>query len=110
MTDRNGAESTNGTWLGGGMNSGPGGDEGPSDVDLARSEYQLWQVYDAGGPALILKVRYCDGLEVQDWRRGPDLATALRKAEAQGWHAFDSEPGNAIDEHSIIHLSRIAAR
>jgi hypothetical protein len=110
MIDRNGAESTNGTWLGRGMNPEPSADEDSADVDLARSEFQIWGVYDAGGPVLILKVRYRDGLEVQDWRRGPDLATALREAEVQGWHAFDSEPGNAIDEHSIIHLKRIAAQ
>jgi hypothetical protein len=67
-------------------------------------------VYDAGGPEPRLKVRFCDGLEVQDRRGGPDLATALRRAEAEGWHAFDSEPGNATGEHSIVHFKRIVAR
>jgi hypothetical protein len=36
--------------------------------------------------------------------------TALLRAGAQGWHAFDAEPGIATDEHSIIHLKRIVTR
>src|SRR4051812_32053036 len=109
MTDRNGVGWSSGMgWRG--AAPGAGADADPSTDDLARSELQLWHVYDAGGPELHLKVRFRDGVEVQDWRAGPDLATALRQAEAQGWHAFDSEPGNATGEHSIVHLKRIVAR
>ena len=93
-----------------GAEPGAGADEHPSNDDLARSELQLWRVYDAGGPEPRLKIRLCDGLEVPDWRAGPDLATALRGAEAQGWHAYDSEPGDATGEHSIVHLKLIVAR
>jgi hypothetical protein len=85
-------------------------DEDPTDDDMARSTFDLWHVYDAGGPEPLLKVRHRGGREVPDWRRGPDLATALRQAEAHGWHAYDSEPGGASGEHAIIHLKRIATR
>jgi hypothetical protein len=110
MTHRIGVGWTSGPGLRGGGKPGSHADENPSDDALARSELQLWHVYDAGGPAAILKVRYCDGLEIPDWRCGPDLVTALRQAEAQGWHAYDSEPGSGPDEHSIIHLKRIVSR
>jgi hypothetical protein len=49
-------------------------------------------------------------MEVPDWRNGPDLADALRRAEAHGWHAYDSEPGGASGEHSIVHLTRTVPR
>jgi hypothetical protein len=106
MTDRNGVGWTNDTGSQG-AEPGPAVDEDPSDDDPARSEFQLWHVYDAGGPEPRLRVRCRDGMEVPDWRRGPDLATALRQAEAEGWHAYDSEPGGAPGEHAIIHLKRI---
>ena len=107
MTGRNGVGRTNGTGSQG-AEPGPGVDEGLSDADPARSEFQLWHIYDAGGPGPRLTVRYRDGLELPDWRRGPDFATVLRQAEAEGWHAYDWEPGNAPGEHAIIHLKRIA--
>ena len=103
MSDRNGLGSTHGT-------GSPGADEDPADADMARSEFQLWHVYDADGPEPRLKVRFCDDLEVLDWRGGPDLTTVLRQAEARGWHAYDSEPGNAPGEHAIVHLKRIVPR
>ena len=109
MTDRNGVGWTNGTGVLG-VEPGVGADENPSNDDLARSEFQLWRVYDAGGPVLILKVRYRDGVAVPEWRDGPDVATALRQAAGQGWRAYDCEPGAASGEHSIIHLKRIMAR
>jgi hypothetical protein len=79
---------------------GPGW--GAGDGGLVHSEFQRWQVYDAGGPAVIPKVL--------DWRLGPDWAMALRQAEAQGWHMYDREPGTAPGEHSIIHLKRVVSR
>ena len=82
MTDCNGVGSMSGRWVRG--DPGPGTDKDPSDMNLARSELRLWQVYDAGGPVLSPKVHYCDGLEVLDWRHGPDLVTALLQAGAQG--------------------------
>jgi hypothetical protein len=109
MTDRADSGRTNGTgWRGAGRE--PAVDRDPSDGDLARSEFQLWHVYDAGGPVLSLKVRYRDDAEVPDWRRGPDLAPALDRAGAHGWHAYDSEPGEAPGEHAILHLKRIVPR
>jgi hypothetical protein len=64
-------------------------------------------VYDAGGAVACLKVRFHDDAELPDWRNGPDLAAALALAESEGWHAYDSEPGDALGERSIIHLKRI---
>ena len=81
-------------------------DELPTATGSGRSEYRLWRVYDAGGVVPCLKVRFHDDAEVPDWRRGPDLAAARARAAADGWHAYDSEPGNAPGEHSIIHLKR----
>ena len=109
MTDRNAVGWTNGTGLRR-VDPGPGADEDPSDVDLARSEFQLWHVYDVSGRVLILKVCNRDGVAVPEWRDGPDLATALWQAAGQGWRAYDCEPGAASGEHSIIHLKRIMAR
>ena len=109
MTGRNGVGWTNGTGSQGAV-PGPAVDEDRSDDDPARSEFQLWHVYDAGGTVPCPKVRSHGDVELPDWRRGPDLATALRQAEAQGWHAYDSEPGNAPGEHAIIHLKRIVPR
>jgi hypothetical protein len=109
MTGRNGVGRTNGTGSDG-AGPGPDSDEDASDDGPARSEFQIWNVYDAGGPEPRLRVRCRDGLEVPGWRRGPYLATALRQAEARGWHAFDSEPGAAPFEHSIVHLKRIVPR
>ena len=109
MTGRNDVGRTNGTGAHG-AGPEPDSEEHASDADLVRSEFQIWNVYDAGGPEPRLRVRCRDGKEVPDWRRGADLATALRQAEAQGWHAFDTEPGHAPFEHSIIHLKRPVLR
>ena len=63
-------------------------------------------MYNAGGPRLRLKVRYRDDVEVPDWRDGPDLQEALDQAAAEGWHAYDFEPGIAPGEYAIVHLKR----
>jgi hypothetical protein len=81
-------------------------DEAPADSSATAPEYVTWHVYDAGGPRLLLKVRYIDDDEVAGWRHGPSLNTALDQAEAQGWQAYDREPGNAQDEYAILHLKR----
>ena len=78
--------------------------------DLLRSEFVLWRVYDAGGPLLSLKVRYWDEHEVPYWQDGPDLFTALEQAAAEGWEAFNREPGNLPGEYAIIHLKRDGRR
>src|SRR5690242_15430084 len=72
------------------------------------AEFQLWRLYDAdaGGPALSLKVRFQNQVELPDWRAGPDLATALELASAEGWEAYDREPGATPGEYAIIHLVR----
>jgi hypothetical protein len=44
---------------------------------------------------LCLKVRYRNGVDVPDWRSGPDLLAALGRAEAEDWHAHDRERGEA---------------
>ena len=74
--------------------------------DAPCAAYQLWRIYDAGGPTLRLKVRYRDEVEVSDWRDGPDLPEALDQAAAAGWWAYDREPGNVPDEYAILHLKR----
>ena len=75
--------------------------------DASHAEYLLWHVYDAGGPTLSLKVRYHDDeAEIQNWRDGPDLVTALEQAATEGWQAFDREPGAAPGEYAIYHLVR----
>src|SRR5687768_871666 len=76
--------------------------------DAVHAKYLLWHVYDAGGPTLCLKVRYHDDDEVHDWRDGPSLVDALEQATADGWRAFDREPGNAPGEYAIYHLVRAA--
>lgn len=81
-------------------------DEAALPRDAARAEYQLWHVYDAGGPTLRLKVRYHDEVEASNWREGPDLQEALDQAAAAGWYAYDREPGNVPDEYAIVHLKR----
>jgi hypothetical protein len=80
-------------------------DEGAEDRQ-PDAVFATWHVYDAGGPRLGLKVRYVEGDEVVDWRNGPDLFAALDLAEAQGWHAYDREPGDAPGEYAIVHLKR----
>ena len=76
------------------------------DDDTARPEFQLWHLYDAGGPALHLKVRYRDDVEMEDWRDGPELANAVAEATAAGWEVYDREPGAAPGEYAILHLVR----
>ena len=70
------------------------------------AEYETWHAHDAGGPTLRLKVRFRGGAEVPDWRDGPDLPEALEAAAAEGWHAYDREPGAAPGEYAIFHLVR----
>jgi hypothetical protein len=70
------------------------------------ADFDIWHVYDAGGPVLRLKVRYRQAGEVPEWRDGPDLFEELRRAAADGWDAFDREPGEAPGEYAIYHLKR----
>lgn len=72
------------------------------------AEFEIWHVYDAGGPVLRLKVRYRDDAELPGWQDGPELFAALRQAEARGWRAYDREPGEAPGEYAIFHLKRDA--
>ena len=74
---------------------------------MAKAEFQLWHVHDAGGPSLRLKVRYHDEVEVADWRDGPGLDEALDRAADEGWQAYDREPGAAPGEYAIVHLRRV---
>ena len=83
-------------------------DEERAVDDRPDAEFATWHVYDAGGPMLRLKVRFRDGVETPDWEDGPDLCDALREAAAQGWQAYDREPGNAPGEYVIYHLKRDA--
>jgi len=76
-------------------------------ADLSRAEYQVWFVYDAGGPLLSLKVRFRDDAEVADWRDGPELADALQQALQKGWQVYDREPGAAPGEYAIVYLGRL---
>jgi hypothetical protein len=76
------------------------------DDERLGAELALWHVYDAGDPILRLKVRYRDGVEVRDWQDGPDLFEALERAEAEGWHAYDREPGEAPGAYAIFHMKR----
>lgn len=73
------------------------------------ADFETWHVYDAGGPTLRLRVRYREGLEVPDWRGGPDLFAALEQAAAEGWNAYDREPGEAPGEYAIFYLTRAHA-
>ena len=70
------------------------------------ADFETWHVYDAGGPTLRLKIRYREGLDVPDWRNGPDLFDALEQAAADGWDAYDREPGEAPGEYAIVYLKR----
>ena len=81
-------------------------DEEGADAYQPDAAFETWHVYDAGGASLRLKVRFRDGVEVIDWRDGPDLDAALQGAEGQGWRAYDREPGNAPGEYVIFHLKR----
>ena len=74
--------------------------------DFSRVELETWHVYDAGGPTLRLKLRFRDRVELPNWQDGPDLFTALERAEAEGWHAYDREPGAAPGEYVIFHMER----
>ena len=70
------------------------------------AEFELWHLYDAGGPVLCLKVRYRNDTEVPNWQDGPTLRGALEEATAKGWQAYDREPGNVPGEYAIVHLIR----
>jgi hypothetical protein len=70
------------------------------------SEFQLWHLYDAGGPTLTLKVRFCNEAELPNWQAGPDITEAQAAAEAGGWELYDREPGVAAGEYAILHLVR----
>jgi hypothetical protein len=80
-----------------------------SDGDYrSDADFETWHVYDAGGPVLCLKVRYRERVEVPNWRNGPEVFEALQQAAAEGWDAYDREPGNVPGEYAIIHLKREA--
>jgi hypothetical protein len=81
-------------------------DDKHADSWTSDAEFATWHVYDAGGPRLCLKVRSVEGSEIADWQNGPDIFAALDLAEAQGWRAYDREPGNAPAEYAILHLKR----
>ena len=83
-------------------------DEEAADEFQSDSEFETWHVYDAGGPMLRLRVRYRGDVEIPGWRDGPELAAALGEAEAEGWQAFDREPGGRPGEYAIFHLKREA--
>lgn len=70
------------------------------------ADFETWHVYDAGGPTLRLTVRSRQGVEVPDWRDGPDVFEALRQAAFEGWEAYDREPGDAPGEVTIFHMKR----
>ena len=53
-------------------------------------------------------MRYRAGVELPDWREGPDFPDALEAAAAEGWRAYDREPGAAPGEYAIFHLRREA--
>jgi hypothetical protein len=76
--------------------------EGDDSDPRTDADFDTWHVYDAGGPVLRLTVRFRQAGEVPDWRDGPDLFEALRRAAADGWEAYDREPG----EYAIYHLKR----
>ena len=78
----------------------------PPAGDRSRAEYEIWHCYDAGGPTLRLKVRFRNDEESPDWRDGPDLLEAFERAAADGWHAYDREPGDAPGEYAIFHMRR----
>jgi len=83
-------------------------DDQGTDERRSDAEFATWHVYDAGGPVLLLKVRYRDEVEVPDWRDGPDVFEGLERAAADGWDAYDREPGEASGEYAIFHSTRAA--
>jgi len=84
-------------------------EEGTHD-HLSDAEFETWHIYDAGGPVLRLKVRYRGDIELPGWEDGPELAVGLEQAEAEGWQAFDREPGGRPGEYAIVHMTRQARR
>jgi hypothetical protein len=85
--------------------------EEPTTHDLlSDADFETWHVYDAGGSVLRLKVRYRGDVELPGWRDGPELAVALQAGEAEGWRAFDREPGGRPGEYAIFHMKREARR
>ncbi len=79
---------------------------------MGTREFEIWRVaqvltrdYD-----LRLKIRYREWVEVPAWEDGPDIADALRDAEAVGWTVFDQEPGDGDGVQRIYHLVREATR
>ena len=73
---------------------------------MSSLELDTWYVHDAGGPTLRLKVRFRGDIELPNWQEGPELEAALEQAEAEGWHAYDREPGEARGEYAIFHMMR----
>jgi hypothetical protein len=73
---------------------------------MSDAEFATWHVYDAGGSALRLVVRCVDWTEVPNWQHGPGLDEALERAAAEGWDAYDREPGEEPGEYAIFHLKR----
>jgi hypothetical protein len=76
------------------------------EQDLSRAEFETWHAHDAGGPNLRLRIRYRDGFEVPNWQDGPELPELFEHAAAEGWHAYDREPGEAPGEYAIFHMKR----
>lgn len=76
------------------------------DQDLSRAELETWHAYDAGGPTLRLRVRYREGVELPNWQDGLELPELFEQAAAEGWHAYDREPGEARGEYVIFHMKR----
>ena len=76
------------------------------DQDLSRAELETWHAYDAGGPTLRLRVRYREGVELPNWQDGPELPELFEQAAAEGWYAYDREPGQARGEYVIFHMKR----
>ena len=76
------------------------------DQNLSRAEFETWNAYDAGGPNLRLRIRFREGVEMPNWQDDPDLPEFFEHAEAEGWRAYDREPGQARDEYIVFHMER----
>jgi hypothetical protein len=82
--------------------------DGDTDDTWPDAEFDEWHVYAVGSPIRSLRIRYRDAGEVPGWQDGPNVRTALRDAESQGWRVYDREPGAAPGEVTILHLIREA--